>query len=737
MSLLTQQQIQKFILRARAQGYTNEQIKAEIARKQQESGDTQQMQTSTPQTNQSVVPQSTQQPTTQMSGSTTQTKDTSSYNPIITGRTVGEYRKALSRAIGAGDTNSAKIIENQMNIEQANYEEWLKSQEPTDEEKAKQKSVQEKQLLYDELSSNAQKILDVINNKDKYDKKEYTTRLEAAVSVYNASAAFTEGGKSFTESEMNLLLGKLIGTRQEAKQSYIGKFLGLKEPKGSKKVEIVDSEDEIKDKLSYIIYGENSPQYDTKAVEKKDSGVIDTLIGAGESGYNLILRPIVSGIEAYSELLATAGYTVYRTARNEIDPEQWGAVDEFFTPIIESKYSDRKQSAINAGLSTLAGVGAVYDIATLGSGNLVKQTIKLGLRNMAVNAPLYGTGNVLEGIRMGEEGEDLDRRFLDGAFGNRYIGIFEGAFGDSSEARTADTVLSIFGPILAGKMYEKVKTGEVLYKPDVEAIKKNANKTFNVAKKDVSGRVATSIFVPDKNSVVKSEKMAKQFISITESKSVRGLAKEANALIPIAGEYIDDAAKNFDRSYGGQPSGEIMSQVKNELLKSSVGQAEPELVNTVVDQMSSQFNGKQASMTALGKGEFSEFIGITDINNSRKFMNSKIGRNWFRQGMPVDSKANSLNMLKFLASQELKNIIMDIDGAKHIGDAIEAQHLAISSEPILSSQSLGHSYSSGGITSAMWNTVVNAFGAALEPVKIGIVRKTSGINKPTFIGEGK
>lgn len=492
----------------------------------------------------------------------------------------------------------------------------------------------------------------------------------------------------------------------------------------------------------------------------------EVISGVGTRGYELAVKPVVEGIKGGAETLGVLAYSIYRTLQNNTDEKMgtntWTSIDEFFEPIVNEKYSDASSAIVNSSINGLATAGAVYDIATLGAGGtstraLLKGGAKVATQNLAINAPIFGTGNVLNTLRTKENVtiDDLKFAFLDGALGRTFVGPWSGAFGPSPETAGADLVTSLIVPILGAKAYDSLgkKIGSTKSTMSVDEIadslKKGAGesvtpklgetaepmtavqkaqmkvgkKAKNILKGE-AGKTAGTLLVPDKKSISNSEKLAQQYIKMTESNTVYGMAKEMPEIVNTSGNYIDDAVKNWDKSHAALDAMDIQNQIRNQLIKTSEGMANPANVDKVVDEISNQF----------GNGQYAT---LTQTNNARKYLNKSISRNWFSQGMPVDTNTNEINSLKFTASQILKDLIIDTPDAAKIGDAVELQHLALSAEPLLSNKFFKDVGTQSGFPTSFKSFILNSLKSLdvfslVERGKISAVRRLTDVGVPNL-----
>lgn len=165
---------------------------------------------------------------------------------------------------------------------------------------------------------------------------------------------------------------------------------------------------------------------------------------------------------------------------------------------------------VKGGLDTLGGVGAAYNIASLGTAGSLKGAFGVGskelTRNLITNSAIYGTGETAKAIR---EGENVPNALLMGSTGQSTTGIFEGISGDTKNARSADTVLSILAPIIFGKKIEQAtddavgaigavasKTGKSASEIAKPLTSKIGPRISKVAQKNADELFASTLLVP-------------------------------------------------------------------------------------------------------------------------------------------------------------------------------------------------------------------------------------------------
>lgn len=519
-----------------------------------------------------------------------------------------------------------------------------------------------------------------------------------------------------------------------------------------------------------------------------------------KAAYSLILEPVIKGMQGYAQLVGTAGIAGVDALNkalggdgilDDINPD----VKEWYIDNITNNYATPQQTLLTGGLQTLGGIGAGVDIFTLGKGTAAKQLgktiLKMGARNMAINAPLFGIGSALEAMREGEDAETTGKRFIEGTTGQRFTGPFVGAFGRNSTTEAADVVATIAGPIIGGKLIEKFFTGKALSTPDNDGFKaveqnitdmpdhevafaqamnkgdtntarqimdglsdgnpykkiykqslieaENVGTTGSGAFKNifqsVKQRMAGSLFTYDPESVTKSEQYAEKAIAQTKSKTLYGIAKELPQVKSKAGNFVDSHVSQVDKVIGPQSLDDVMGGIMDKVGETSAAQANPTQLDVVRSLLRKMlYSGQPGMDTPEMQGGATTLTTLERMNNARKALNKSINSSWFSNGMPTASKTENLNAMKWTASCILKDMIKESDPTGNIGRAIESEHIAFAVEPVISKLVQGKSSKIGGsgISLARLGYLIdNLFNTVWEPIRIGAVRSmtSSGLKE--------
>jgi len=211
----------------------------------------------------------------------------------ITGHTIEEHAQALSKAKAAGDTTAIKQITDDYNREYA-YQKDTGSIEKKAKETAKEQDAKKAKEL---ISSNAQAVLDVLNNKDKYaSEKEYKDALQYVASRMSSAVGFGEGGKVLSPAELGILSGSLVNIKPQRQQNVIERLTG-EVPAATG--EITDPEETIRNKMnnaiSYISTGKvNEPTAQKTETESKDEKLNLNLYGNAVNDIKDMVQGLIS-----------------------------------------------------------------------------------------------------------------------------------------------------------------------------------------------------------------------------------------------------------------------------------------------------------------------------------------------------------------------------------------------------------------------------------------------------------
>lgn len=571
------------------------------------------------------------------------------------------------------------------------------------------------------MESRARNVLAVIEQIEsgQLTGKDAQDALETTASVW-AQSQFDVGGANLTENEMALLQPAYPSFERRA-PNVIQRMLGIVPPQTEK---LLDSPEELKTKA--LIAVGNAQQIKARVNGQEIPGIADELKRykqqldrndrsavqkALQGGYTLVVRPIVNGIKGYAELLGTTAGAIALPTISKYSPSMGKSLEDILRPVVENKYATPSQALITGGLQTVGGVGATFDILTLGAGSLPKQALKMTARNALINGTLYGTGEALKSYRTGDV-NNMSENVFNGITGQSTIGIFQGAFGENETTKTADIATAIVLPIVGQKLVERVINGKAVQDIDQVQYEKNVRQSLNSTAKDVRGRVETNLVklsAKDKNSVAKTEQLIDDAIMVTKAKTVRGMAKEMPKLSKSAGDYIDFRINDLDGTQSW--SGEF---IKSEILKKASSTTAGQTSAKQLTKLQEVLDGLIPNGVVYG----------SDLNNARKALNLEVKSNWFANGQPLTSEAEILTSLKWTGSSVLRDTITTTPGYADVGNAISTQHIAKSAEPILSRTALSGTSTGGNWLTAFINLFRNTFDAVWTPVKLEVLRRT-------------
>lgn len=247
--------------------------------------------------------------------------------------------------------------------------------------------------------------------------------------------------------------------------------------------------------------------------------------------------------------------------------------------------------------------------------------------------------------------------------------------------------------------------------------------------------LATNIAVPDESSVINSENLMGKALQMTNSTTVRGMAKELEESVPKIGGVIAKHAENLDSQIGLQPLNEIIDQVMNKLQNNSAAQANPQLTQVIRTQLENQLSAGSMGKTGISKGEL-QGTNFSRMNDARIYLNRGLS-GWFKNGQPTGTPTNDLNALKWEASNALKDTMAQGDKTGVFKQAIDNQHTALSTAPVLSKAAL-----TGGTKVTNWETLLKkgyegTVGHGVERGKIATLRGMLGKGKGISFKGGK
>jgi hypothetical protein len=152
-------------------------------------------------------------------------------------------------------------------------------------------------------------------------------------------------------------------------------------------------------------------------------------------------------------------------------------------------------------------------------------------------------------------------------------------------------------------------------------------------------------------------------------------------------------------------------------------QANPELLKTLETKLRNKLNIGQLEGGAKA-GNF-DATNFKTINEARKYFTSSL-ESWFNSGMPVGTATNDLRAMNWAAANGLKEIIAEADIKGIVKDALDKQHVAFSTSPVISRLALKTGGKVGSI-GYKWGLIRKAWeatgGKVMENVRIRNARR--------------
>lgn len=587
----------------------------------------------------------------------------------ITGYTLQQHIQALNAARKAGDKaaeaditdNYDRELEYQKNLASGSFD--------TPETKVK-KEAQKKEIQSSEAqnvknrnaSKAAQDFLSVYDSvKDNPNSNEAKKKLAMAAAKYNAAVGFGEGGKTLSANEIGILAPTLISTERQREQNIIEKALGTQPDLTTGYLK--ESPAEAAQKMKYALQLTDKSAYEKY---KEVGGKTKARTG------NEVLDSIVN-----SEAGKYIGDTLKNAPGNvkDIINSALGLPASY----IEWSKNEMKQGRAPIPQAFVGEMGINY----------VKSL------NKDIGEPLQG-GDIL------------------------------GRAAENFKERPVSTVLDVLPflsklkkPPVASEAGDVAEVAKSVTPPEPPGGGTKIPKFIQNIVEDIKGRRATSIAAPDPLDVTRSEKLMGEALKMTKSFTKRNLAKELESFVPKANEAIDAFVKANDKAIGLQPIEEISYAIKERLLKSSAGQAHPELVDKVVNQIE-----KDLTQGNVGKG-VKPGTTLGKINQVRKTNNSSL-RSWFENDKPTASATDNINALKWEASDELKNFLSDVDNTGDLKKLIYQEHVALETSPKLAKQVLNKRIDTTFWQAAYDKLFRGPISAVTEPIRIQSARMLQG-----------
>jgi hypothetical protein len=262
----------------------------------------------------------------------------------ITGRTLDQHTKALQRARAAGDKAAIKQIEGDFDTEytyQKDTGSIANAAKDTDRQKVKA-----------EVKTNAEALQKVIDRGRKGELKgdAYKQALQFAAGKMAASAAFGEGGKALTSSEISILAGTKP-TIQRKEQSWLDRLTGTVPAETG---ELVDDEQKLYNK-ALLAQGFDPEPDKPSGVAGVLSGAKDFAMGMGEEIKDSLLNPM-QDISAAAAAQSPDGQNAQASQQEVID-----MANQVFARAQQEKDPAEKARLLKVAQDGLAQVGINAD----------------------------------------------------------------------------------------------------------------------------------------------------------------------------------------------------------------------------------------------------------------------------------------------------------------------------------------------------------------------------------------
>lgn len=515
-----------------------------------------------------------------------------------------------------------------------------------------------------DIIDTAKQLQDVIAHKDQYDPKDYQNILSSMSSALLLKKKEADNlGSQLTGGEISIIAGQTPQIQQTG-ANLIQKALGII-PKQSTKV--LDDEKTIQNKLNLLIAGlEGKPITPETLNQSREAVSSRPSVGGFVQNAGQNAKDILNGI------LGIPGAAIeYAKERNK-------------TP------------------------GTVVDIAkdfAKGGGALIGGV--LNEYNELLGRPLEG-GDIL-----GRAGQRAYEKPVSTALDILPVVGSLRKLGAANRTRAAAQLEKVSPEI------SQAVTGGV---DDVAQQTAKSNIFQTQAKalaENIKGRASTSVGVVDPEDVARSEQMMGDALKITTKLTRRGMAKELGDFVPKAGKAIDEWANTQDKVIGMQPVDDISSSIRTRLESTTVGQANPDLVNLAMDKINSNLNAGELPGGIAEGQPFGTTMG--KMNETRKLLNKSIPDSWF-EAKPAVSKTDNLSHLNWEASKAIKDIMGEMDDSGMVKNLINKQYVALEVKPILSKLAQQGTQ----IPQSVWRAIGKTMGAAFEPVKVGAARALQG-----------
>lgn len=246
------------------------------------------------------------------------------------------------------------------------------------------------------------------------------------------------------------------------------------------------------------------------------------------------------------------------------------------------------------------------------------------------------------------------------------------------------------------------------------------------ARDQLARKFATSVAVPNPNSVTQSENTMGKAFAMTQGHDPRTIARELEADIPKAGEVIKQHASNLDQQTGLQPISTpdntgVLDKIMAEVAQTTPARANPAMLDKFKAELSGLLHAGDFGAAGAQQGALTG-TNFTKMNDTRKYLTSNKS-SWFANGQPVGSPTNDQNAMDWAAANAIKKTMtegdptakFDANGSltEHgiFGKMLDRQHTALEAAPALSNATL-----QGGKINTMGQAVRKGVDAVVDRV---------------------
>lgn len=648
-----------------------------------------------------------QQPVTQQQTTQTQTPiqpQDSAVKPIhyITGHSLDEHRIALEKARAKNDTGWIKRIEK-------DFETEYKYQTDTGGIK-KAEEIDKATKVKGDVITFAKQLQDLIAKKDQYSPEEYASAKNSLASNIILKKKEAENlGAAFSGNELAILSGQVPVT-QEIGGSFpqrVGAFFTGKKP--VQRGEVIESDEELDRKMALLIAGLEGREVDPSifSTNKKEEGmgVVDAVTGfvkdnvvdpinnyGKDAGTGIRMRMEQGNLEELEKQAKSWEDQAYATENMEDRKVFLQNANQIRAQIsaeagdISKNFSeDVNMNPALRGLETAAAITSVAELPALamGGGTLVKQAVThpfqsakavTGGVKQAVTHPVQTAKTMLK--------EDL------AATGQNLPFNKSTAFG----ARLPDENLSMANGAAAIDETGMAPTppGSEIPAGTPPTTKTPADLPF---REKMAKEFATSVAVPNPDSVTKSEKIMEEAFKMTNGNNPRQIARELELDIPKAGNAIRTHAANLDAKIGLQSTDEIVDQIMERVSKDLGGRANRAQLPAYREEIKAMLEAGDMGQEAMAQGAISG-TNFEKLNDTRMYLTSN-KEGWFAAGRPVGTPAHDLASMDWAAANAIKDIMSEADAEGIFKQMLHRQHISFEAAPVLSRATLKRSKVTG------------------------------------------